>query len=411
VQLQPRPQPLPQLRRAHRATAAATRQRPRARRRRACADLPPPARLQVLPALMNEYRTPELNVQNGVLKSLSFMFEYIGEMGKDYINAVAPLLQDALMDRDLVHRWGGRWEWAPGGAPAAGGASALARLHAGLCKRAGGSLRAAAAAPAVRGWSWRLLQLALGAMRIRAGPDSLLPSPPPPALSPHRQTAASVVQHISLGVAGLGCEPALLHLLNYVSPRTAPSAHPSPTLAQQQLPTPSARSLVCMPPAVSTRSQPAYSSAPPAPPQRPLRPAASTQTLSLPTRPPPPPGLRAQVWPNIFESSPHVVQAVTGAIDGCRLALGPSVVLHYLLQVRRPGLAGRQAAADAVGARHCLCCWRAAALVWRCGMPISSITLPHIAITSYYLAAMQWRPVPQHAPARRGAVPASPRQA
>jgi len=28
----------------------------------------------VLPALMNEYRVPELNVQNGVLKSLSFMF-------------------------------------------------------------------------------------------------------------------------------------------------------------------------------------------------------------------------------------------------------------------------------------------------------------------------------------------------
>jgi splicing factor 3B subunit 1 len=68
-----------------------------------------------------------------------------------------------------------------------------------------------------------------------------------------RQTAASVVQHISLGVAGLGCEPALMHLLNYV-------------------------------------------------------------------------------WPNVFESSPHVVQAVTGAIDGCRLALGPCVILHYLMQ-------------------------------------------------------------------------------
>ena len=53
----------------------------------------------VLPALMNEYRVPELNVQNGVLKSLSFMFEYIGEMGKDYIYAVSPLLEDALMDR------------------------------------------------------------------------------------------------------------------------------------------------------------------------------------------------------------------------------------------------------------------------------------------------------------------------
>lgn len=58
----------------------------------------------ILPALMNEYRVPELNVQNGVLKSLSFLFEYIGEVGKDYIYAVAPLLEDALIDRDLVHR-------------------------------------------------------------------------------------------------------------------------------------------------------------------------------------------------------------------------------------------------------------------------------------------------------------------
>ncbi|KAJ1729808.1 U2 snRNP component prp10 [Coemansia sp. Benny D160-2] len=58
----------------------------------------------VLPALMNEYRVPELNVQNGVLKSISFLFEYIGDMGKDYVNAVTPLLEDALLDRDLVHR-------------------------------------------------------------------------------------------------------------------------------------------------------------------------------------------------------------------------------------------------------------------------------------------------------------------
>src|SRR5256885_11819681 len=50
------------------------------------------------------YRVPEMNVQNGVLKALSFLFEYIGEMGKDYIYAVTPLLEDALMDRDLVHR-------------------------------------------------------------------------------------------------------------------------------------------------------------------------------------------------------------------------------------------------------------------------------------------------------------------
>lgn len=53
---------------------------------------------------MNEYRVPELNVQNGVLKAVSFLFEYIGEIGKDYIYAVVPLLEDALSDRDIVHR-------------------------------------------------------------------------------------------------------------------------------------------------------------------------------------------------------------------------------------------------------------------------------------------------------------------
>jgi splicing factor 3B subunit 1 len=58
----------------------------------------------ILPALMNEYRIPEVNVQNGVLKSLCFLFEYIGEMGKDYVYAILPLLEDAMQDRDLVHR-------------------------------------------------------------------------------------------------------------------------------------------------------------------------------------------------------------------------------------------------------------------------------------------------------------------
>lgn len=125
----------------------------------------------VVPALMNEYRVPELNVQNGVLKAFSFMFEYIGEMGKDYIYAVTPLLQDALMDRDLVHR----------------------------------------------------------------------------------QTACTTVKHMALGVVGLGCEDALLHLLNYV-------------------------------------------------------------------------------WPNIFETSPHVINAVFDAVEGCRVALGPTAVLQYVLQ-------------------------------------------------------------------------------
>mmetsp|Transcript_112000 Transcript_112000/g.167681 ORF Transcript_112000/g.167681 Transcript_112000/m.167681 type:complete len:1270 (-) Transcript_112000:264-4073(-) len=125
----------------------------------------------VLPALMNEYRVPEINIQNGVLKALSFMFEYIGDMGKDYVYAVSPLLEDALMDRDPVHR----------------------------------------------------------------------------------QTACAAVKHLSLGVAGLGCEDALLHLLNFV-------------------------------------------------------------------------------WPNIFEESPHVIQAVFDAIQGLTVALGPNIILQYTMQ-------------------------------------------------------------------------------
>lgn len=125
----------------------------------------------VLPALMNEYRVPELNVRNGVLKSLSFLFEYIGEMGRDYVYAVSPLLTDALMDRDLVHR----------------------------------------------------------------------------------QTACSVVKHMSLGCAGLGREDAMQHLLNFI-------------------------------------------------------------------------------WPNIFETSAHLIGACLDAIEGMRVALGPTKILQYTLQ-------------------------------------------------------------------------------
>lgn len=123
----------------------------------------------VLPALMNEYRVPELNVQNGVLKAMSFLFEYIGEMAKDYVYAVTPLLEDALIDRDQVHR----------------------------------------------------------------------------------QTAASVVKHVALGVVGLGCEDAMLHLLNLV-------------------------------------------------------------------------------FPNIFETSPHVIDRVIEAIDAIRMAVGTGVVMNYV---------------------------------------------------------------------------------
>ncbi|KKA30765.1 hypothetical protein TD95_002611 [Thielaviopsis punctulata] len=123
----------------------------------------------VLPALMNEYRVPELNVQNGVLKSLSFLFEYIGEMAKDYVYAVTPLLEDALIDRDQVHR----------------------------------------------------------------------------------QTAASVVKHIALGVVGLGCEDAMVHLLNLL-------------------------------------------------------------------------------YPNLFETSPHVIDRIIEAIEAIRMAIGPGMMLNYV---------------------------------------------------------------------------------
>ncbi|OII71016.1 HEAT repeat family protein [Cryptosporidium andersoni] len=125
----------------------------------------------VLPALMNEYRIPDLNVQNGVLKTLSFMFEYIREMSKNYVYAITPLLESALTDRDPVHR----------------------------------------------------------------------------------QTATWACKHLALGIAGLGCDDALIHLLNYV-------------------------------------------------------------------------------WPNILETSPHLIQAVFEAIDAFRVSVGPGTILLYLLQ-------------------------------------------------------------------------------
>jgi splicing factor 3B subunit 1 len=39
------------------------------------------------------------------------------------------------------------------------------------------------------------------------------------------------------------------------------------------------------------------------------------------------------VWPNVFETSPHVIGAVTDAIEGMRHALGPTKILQYTLQV------------------------------------------------------------------------------
>ena len=40
------------------------------------------------------------------------------------------------------------------------------------------------------------------------------------------------------------------------------------------------------------------------------------------------------VWPNIFETSPHLVQAFMDAVEGMRVSLGPVKILQYVLQVR-----------------------------------------------------------------------------
>lgn len=141
----------------------------------------------VLPALMNEYRVPELNVQNGVLKSLSFLFEYIGEMGANYVYAITPLLEDALIDRDQVHR----------------------------------------------------------------------------------QTAASVVKHMALGVVGLGSEDACLHLLNLL-----------------------ARLVLSF-----------------------YRIYANGEVFQ---------------WPNIFETSPHVIDRIVEAIEAIGMAIGPGLLMNYV---------------------------------------------------------------------------------
>jgi len=37
------------------------------------------------------------------------------------------------------------------------------------------------------------------------------------------------------------------------------------------------------------------------------------------------------IFPNIFEVSPHIIAAVTDCLEAMRVALGPGVVLLYLL--------------------------------------------------------------------------------
>ena len=38
------------------------------------------------------------------------------------------------------------------------------------------------------------------------------------------------------------------------------------------------------------------------------------------------------VWPNIFETSPHVINAVMDAVEGLRVSIGPVRILQYTLQ-------------------------------------------------------------------------------
>ncbi|KAJ8589876.1 ARM repeat-containing protein, partial [Rhizopogon salebrosus TDB-379] len=57
-----------------------------------------------IPAILNEYRTAELNVRTGRLKALTFVFEYIGPESAYYCDSVVTKLEDALTDRGLVHR-------------------------------------------------------------------------------------------------------------------------------------------------------------------------------------------------------------------------------------------------------------------------------------------------------------------
>jgi splicing factor 3B subunit 1 len=39
------------------------------------------------------------------------------------------------------------------------------------------------------------------------------------------------------------------------------------------------------------------------------------------------------VWPNCFETSPHVIGAVMDAIEAMRVTLGPGILLSYVLPV------------------------------------------------------------------------------
>ncbi|MCH86739.1 splicing factor 3B subunit 1-like [Trifolium medium] len=59
----------------------------------------------VLIEMMNKYYVSDRDVQCRVLKSLAFVFEYVGDLDKAYISAVTPLLEHALKDTNAVQRY------------------------------------------------------------------------------------------------------------------------------------------------------------------------------------------------------------------------------------------------------------------------------------------------------------------
>mmetsp|Transcript_15380 Transcript_15380/g.24343 ORF Transcript_15380/g.24343 Transcript_15380/m.24343 type:complete len:257 (-) Transcript_15380:22-792(-) len=58
----------------------------------------------VLPFLFNEYNSQDFNTQNGVLKSISFITEFVGEYFKDYLISLIPLLENSMTHFDNIHR-------------------------------------------------------------------------------------------------------------------------------------------------------------------------------------------------------------------------------------------------------------------------------------------------------------------
>ena len=143
----------------------------------------------VIPALMNEYRVPELNVQHGVLKALAFMCEYIGEMCKDYVYALTPLLVDALMERYAT-------------------LTSAYRTSRTSCYEFTNrsSLLYSTANP------YSYIQRMSMNTRIRVH-TYLLSSD-----LVHRQIALACTGQMALGVFGFGCEDALQHMLNLTWP-------------------------------------------------------------------------------------------------------------------------------------------------------------------------------------------------